>query len=120
MTPTFCALLAKHEGFLVFGLKHYRECWGSNDLTYATALGTSTGCTTACKGDSSQKCGGSNALSVYTLPDFTKLGCYRDSWDRMLPNQLQTSGFMTPARCHDLAVAAGHSVFGIQNSVECW
>lgn len=27
MTPTFCAQLAKHEGFKVFGLKWYRECW---------------------------------------------------------------------------------------------
>jgi hypothetical protein len=27
MTADFCALLAKHEGFKVFGLKWHRECW---------------------------------------------------------------------------------------------
>jgi hypothetical protein len=27
MTPTFCTLLAKHEGYKVFGLKWHRECW---------------------------------------------------------------------------------------------
>jgi hypothetical protein len=70
-------------------------------------------------GDSTLKCGGSNALSIYTLPDFTKLGCFRDSWDRMLPNLLQTSGLMNPARCAGLAKDAGYTVFGIQNSVEC-
>ena len=71
-------------------------------------------------GDANQKCGGSNSISIYTLPDFTKLGCYSDSWDRMLPNLLQRSGFMTAAQCAKLAVDAGHTVFGIQNSVECW
>lgn len=95
-------------------------CRGSNDLTYATALGTSTACTASCMGDASEKCGGSNALSIYTLPDFTKLGCYKDSWDRMLPECLQTFGLMTPARCAQLAVDGGYTVFGLQNSVECW
>jgi hypothetical protein len=27
MTPTFCALLASHEGYIVAGLKYHRECW---------------------------------------------------------------------------------------------
>lgn len=96
------------------------HCRASNDLTYATALGTSTGCTSSCMGDPSQKCGGSEALTIYTLPDFTKLGCYMDSWDRMLPNLLQRNGFMTPAKCAELAADAGYIVLGLQNTVECW
>lgn len=54
------------------------------------------------------------------MPDFTKLGCYQDSWDRMLPQLLQTSGLMTPTRCAQLAKDGGYTVFGLQNAVECW
>lgn len=91
----------------------------SNDLTYVTALGTGTGCTATCAGDAASRCGGSRALSVYTLPNFTAIGCFRDSWDRMLPEPLQTNGLMNPARCAGLAQDNGYTVFGIQNSVEC-
>jgi hypothetical protein len=37
----------------------------------------------------------------------------------MLPDLLQTSGLMNPARCAGLAKDNGYTVFGIQNSVEC-
>lgn len=94
-------------------------CRASNDLTYVTALGTSTGCTATCAGDAASKCGGSRALSVYSLPGFTAIGCFRDSWNRMLPDLLHTNGLMNPARCAGLAKDNGYTVFGIQNSVEC-
>lgn len=93
---------------------------GSNDLTYATALGTSSSCDTACLGNPQESCGGREALSVYSVPGFNKLGCYADSWDRMLPNQLQTSPLMTPAKCSVLAADGGYTVFGVQNGNQCW
>lgn len=37
----------------------------------------------------------------------------------MVPNLLQTSGLMNPARCAGLAKDGGYTVFAIQNSVEC-
>lgn len=94
---------------------------GSNDAAFATALGASAaGCDTPCLGDAHENCGGAAALRVYRLPNFHKLGCFADSWDRMLPTLLQTSGAITAARCSQLAEAGGFSVWGLQNSNQCW
>ena len=95
-------------------------CRASNNLTHATALGASEGCMSACRGQPTQSCGGPQALRVFTLPDFTQLGCFADTWQRRLPHLLQTSGRMSAAKCARLAAEAGYTVFGIQDSKQCW
>lgn len=57
---------------------------------------------------------------MYALPGFTKLGCFADSWDRMLPNLLATSGAATAAKCSALADTGGFGVWALQNSNQCW
>lgn len=67
MTVDLCANIAFNEHRLVFGVQGGSECWAGQAADSARVLGPSSGCTTACPGNSTQSCGGPLALSLYAL-----------------------------------------------------
>lgn len=66
MTMTRCQNLAAAQGYPFFGVESTNECWATTSLALSIAAGISTGCTQACGGDSSAKCGGGWALNTYS------------------------------------------------------
>jgi len=61
MTPQLCRTSC--QGFTYFGVEYGGECYCGNTFPSRTPI--SSACTMACAGDSTQICGGSNALNMY-------------------------------------------------------
>ena len=93
-------------------------------------------CNVDCKGDASEKCGGSLRLSLYgtsaTAPEvnpfphdppvaaYTYSGCYSEV-DRTLPSQRGWSPTsMTVESCGSFCRDSGYLFFGLEYSQECW
>ncbi|SLM36456.1 Carbohydrate-binding WSC, subgroup [Lasallia pustulata] len=63
----FCSSSTYNYGLA--GLEYASQCYCGNGLQSGSTLGYSK-CNTACKGNSSEICGGSGALSVYNLTSY--------------------------------------------------
>jgi hypothetical protein len=61
LTPASCKVLC--QGFTYYGVEYSNECYCGNSFPASTLL--SSGCNMPCAGDSTQTCGGSNALNIY-------------------------------------------------------
>ena len=64
-----CMSACKARGFAYCGAEYYSECYGSNTAPATTLAGSeplSAGCNYPCKGNSSESCGGSSRIIVYT------------------------------------------------------
>ena len=110
------------------------ECYCANSITSGAT--SSTGCTTACAGNSAQTCGGGWAISVYQVasgspgttttttststPTWSSLGCYRDSSSRVLTSYSTTSSSNTPTSCQSLCTSKGYSFAGTEYGQECY
>ena len=65
-----CVSACQAQGFTYCGAEYYSECYGSKTAP-ATSLASgsdplSAGCSYACKGNSTESCGGSNRIIIYT------------------------------------------------------
>jgi len=61
MTPAVCK--TDCIGFTYYGVEYGRECYCGN--SFPSGIPVSTACTITCAGDSTQICGGGNALNIY-------------------------------------------------------
>ena len=81
-----CASFCFEKGFSFFGTEWYDECYCGNKLAAGGVEARESDCSTPCKGDKNQACGGSNRLTLYKRPyttqvnpgwrDFKSIGCY--------------------------------------------
>ncbi|CAM9680684.1 unnamed protein product [Pylaiella littoralis] len=131
MTSALCAELC--GGFPFFGTQFGEECWcgGAETETIAKANGPGS-CTTSCSGDSSETCGGDDAMSVYSSDGvvvvdppttsgedgYAYSGCYADPEDNRSMAAEADTGAMTAAFCATLC--SGSPFFGTQYGKECW
>jgi hypothetical protein len=69
MTVELCADLARERGYRYSAVQWYEQCWGGNDITPYTTQGQASAgtCSTPCKGNPSQVCGGPCANAIYDL-----------------------------------------------------
>jgi hypothetical protein len=69
-TVSNCVQACQARGFAYCGAEYYSECYGSNTApTTSLATGSdplAAGCNYPCKGNSSESCGGSSRIIVYT------------------------------------------------------
>jgi len=65
MTSFTCQSLAVDWGYTYFALQAGGACWAGNDLAAAQQHGPSADCSTSCKADLSQTCGGPNDNALY-------------------------------------------------------
>ena len=70
VTSTSCVTWCKAKGYVVAGTEYGGECWCGSAQDASTVEKTDDEkCSMACKGDNSQLCGGSAALSLYKAVD---------------------------------------------------
>ncbi|CAN0148389.1 unnamed protein product, partial [Ectocarpus sp. 12 AP-2014] len=90
--------------YAYYGTQFGRECWCGNNGDYA-AYGEAA-CDMGCTGDSSETCGGFNAMS----PGY--LGCFGDSQINRVFPVVTDSNSMTTAGCSD--TCSGYAYYGTQ------
>lgn len=125
------------KGYKYSGTEYANECWCGNSLPSNKAA--ESDCNMACKGDSTQKCGAGNRLSVVSddswkqtffarqsFNSWNLMGCYTDSTSaRSLPNAVSLSAYggnnnATVANCLQACQAAGFSYCGEEYYSECY
>lgn len=65
MSSQFCGQFCSSKGYSYYGTEYGDECYCGNDISQLVSLSSSS-CQYTCAGWSSQYCGGSNALSLYS------------------------------------------------------
>ncbi|CAM9894089.1 unnamed protein product [Pylaiella littoralis] len=126
MTAELCASLCPGAPF--FGTQYAQECWCGSDSSAQILSSNGVGvCNDNCTGDSSEKCGDSNVMSVYSRGDtipapvietFEYAGCYADPADNRAMEKGGDSDEMTASLCSGLC--GGSPFFGTQFAKECW
>ncbi|ADV23630.1 glucan endo-1,3-alpha-glucosidase agn1 [Cryptococcus gattii Ru294] len=125
MTPSACVAYCSGLGYSYAGLEYYDECYCGNSID-STKLDVDTRCQFACKGDSSQACGGVTRLGVYykggsTSTSATYVGCYKDNGDnRTLNGSKKISNTMTPSVCTSYCSGLGYAYAGLEYYDECY
>lgn len=140
----FCSSANGGLGYKYYGLEYFSECYCGNTFTAPNQLLTPTSsppnstCSYKCKGDDSQICGGSNALSVYTNPTYqassevafvtTNAGQYKSqhcltepgSGGRALQGASTTSQDMTVELCVNFCSGKSMKYAGVEYARECY
>ncbi len=115
------------------GIEYGQECFCGNGLQNYAAVGQ-TGCNMACKGNTSEICGGSSRLSVYNLTTYVPpttvkqvgsyvfQGCYKEATTgRALSGASYINATaMTVESCVNYCQAAGANYAGVEYSKECF
>ncbi|RDW89749.1 hypothetical protein BP6252_01781 [Coleophoma cylindrospora] len=131
----FCTYTCAKLGYSVAGMEYSSQCFCGNGLTAKASKIANQGCYSACAGNSSEVCGGSFRLSVWsngtptilaepsapaTINDYAHQGCYLDNNpSRALTGTGYTSpSSMTLESC--AAFCASYKYFGVEYSQECY
>ncbi|KAL8280279.1 hypothetical protein RQP46_007393 [Phenoliferia psychrophenolica] len=138
-TAKGCLLACKNKGYSICGVEAGNECWGAATLQITNTAGhqlADSRCTVSiCAKDSTQYCGGLDAMSVYssaplaaTSPPTTLQSghglafqdCYTDNVGgvRQLGTRLSSDG--TADGCLLACSNAGFALCGIEYYGECW
>jgi hypothetical protein len=98
------------------GIEYGMECY-CGDTLKQTTIATDGRCKMPCAGDSSEICGGSWGVSVYTL-GLPSVGCAVDTAARSLGAARLTASDMSVDKC--LAFCAAFPLAGLENGNECY
>ena len=141
-----CQAAAQKANLNYFGLEYGGECWAGNTIATTSTVIASGSCSMACNSNSTQKCGGPNALSMYRnnlyaapsnpsnvtvsgqTTQYRYMGCYTEgSAGRTIgSSSASTSAYstsntnMTVENCAAACYAKGFSFFGVEYSSECY
>jgi hypothetical protein len=131
MTQQRCTEGCKELGYKLAGAENGVKC-DCGDTWQGGQLLPISSCNIPCPGNSSQFCGGANALNVFntssiivTPPrdaDITGwLGCYADQASpRILQGYTYSTGAMTPTLCRQACSFRGYAFAGTQAGNQCW
>ncbi|EXJ91928.1 hypothetical protein A1O3_00478 [Capronia epimyces CBS 606.96] len=147
MTLELCAQTAQAANHKYFGLEYAGECWAGDTMAATAAPITEAKCNMKCKGDTTQLCGGSNALTMFqntlfvqpanpsvvdvttTQAQYTYVGCYTEgSSGRSLGSSGSSSSSYSTTNANNMTVelcvqtcnAKGYSWAGVEYSKECY
>ncbi|ORY86870.1 hypothetical protein BCR37DRAFT_376149 [Protomyces lactucae-debilis] len=142
MTPQVCMSTCQAKGFTYAGVEYSGECYCDSQIRNNPQ--TVSSCSMACSGDSSQTCGGSNAIQVYTLgavpsgtgssaapsPTIQKTtsggatykGCYTDSVNAraLRTRNPDVTGSDPIGACMASCKSAGFSLGAVEYGHECF
>lgn len=126
-----CTALCQSYGFHVAGAEYGSECYCGNYDAPSNAL-SSGQCNMACAGDTTEICGGPNAINVFYNPNvvsstivlptgWTEYGVVAEGdGGRALTYQLWAGSTNTIESCVNGCAALGYSVAGAEYSAECY
>ncbi|GME50293.1 wsc-domain-containing protein [Neofusicoccum parvum] len=133
-TIDLCTQTCASKGYTIAGLEYGSECWCGNSMNYRARKTTDQGCTMTCSGNSSQSCGSSYRLSVFSsgtvtidtkpvspaqVGSFSLLGCYSEAKSgRALSDKSTSQSGMTVENC--ALYCSGYNYFGVEYGVECY
>ncbi|WRT68982.1 uncharacterized protein IL334_005964 [Kwoniella shivajii] len=136
MTVETCTQYCSDRGYIMAGLEYGSECYcGSALVGGATLLLTSGECKMACVGDSTENCGGPNAMWLYinpntlttkvTLPTgWSAKGCIAEGWTSRALNFTATDyiqkGTMTGELCSRQCATLGYTMAGTEYASQCY
>jgi Domain of unknown function (DUF1996)/WSC domain len=142
MTNEYCAAYCTSRNYAYFGTEYAQECYCSNTISSVSVTQLGTDCSMNCRGDSSQKCGGSSRLSLwsnvaYVAPhnlanvnngQFSYVGCFTEGkTGRALTGLGKNPSYsrsdsvaMTVEMCSALCFNKGYNWMGIEYGQECY
>ncbi|EFW13530.1 copper radical oxidase [Coccidioides posadasii str. Silveira] len=135
LTIESCVSRCAGMGYVVAGTQFSRQCFCDNYVRKEAALADDSNCSMSCAGDTSEKCGGPNRMSVYSKGDLTVLpnpepqtgglpgsweyqGCLEDNVNqkRTFPYQIidkdNNSAINCLSRCSMFGFGAGGMTYG--------
>lgn len=133
-TIELCTQTCVDQGYTVAGMEFGSRCYCGNNLGYKATPVIDSSCASACPGNSSEICGGSNRLSLFSngrpsvngapgTPEdvgaFTYLNCYTEaSSGRALSGKGSSGSFVDLEYCADFCSA--YKYFGTEYGNECY
>ena len=139
LTIESCVATCTAQGYTVAGVEYGVQCFCDNFLRNGAALTSASDCNVNCGGDSTEKCGAGNRMSIYStgtlnvyqppavqttnLPgSWTYQGCLtdQDGATRTFPykNVLETNN--TADNCLSLCSQFDYMAGGTEYGQECW
>jgi hypothetical protein len=115
-SPKQCEQIAQNQGYNVFGLQYYGQCFAGNSLNNAMKYGANNG-----------DCGNMGTAwtnKVYTnepaqnVGGYVYRGCYNDNGNRAIPNYV--GNVNNADECASKAKRSNSSVFGLQYGGQCF
>ncbi|KAH7064884.1 WSC domain-containing protein [Macrophomina phaseolina] len=129
-----CTATCAASSYRIAGLEFGRECWCGNSMNYKTRKTADQGCAMTCSGNSSELCGDSNRLSVFStgnvtidvqpqspsqVGSYSLLGCYNEAKSgRALSDKSTSQTDMSVEKC--ALYCSGYSYFGVEYGAECY
>ncbi|ODN83711.1 hypothetical protein L202_01805 [Cryptococcus amylolentus CBS 6039] len=137
MTVSMCISHCSGLGYSFAELEYYSECYcGSSAPATSRKNSDNSKCLYACKGDSSQTCGGAGNLGVYSIATATVststsgitlvsgttyLGCYTNSGiDSAVTATKYSTTSMTVSLCMSHCTSLGYTYAGLEYYSECY
>jgi hypothetical protein len=136
-TPAVCANACAAAGYTISGTEYGVQCFCGNAIYNGGVRTAQSDCSVNCPGDSTQKCGAGDRLSIvsngtpdiYAPPapnpnvgDWTYQGCAVDNINdkRTFFWQLFFPRIMTPKMCLDRCAEYGYHAAGMEYGEECY
>ncbi|RGP81502.1 fungistatic metabolite [Fusarium longipes] len=130
-----CFAFCNKLNYPLFGMEYGQECYcGYTPKTQATVVPDGE-CKTPCAGDSTQKCGAGNRISIWNNTLYTPtvstegvnsppeyLGCYTEGVDALALGDAKTTdkSKMTVETCATFCSGKGYHYLGVQNGQDCY
>ncbi|KAI0880342.1 WSC-domain-containing protein [Annulohypoxylon maeteangense] len=143
MTVESCASYCQAKNYALFGVEYSGECYCGNAAKNSSTVSTEADCNMACKGNSSQICGGSSRMSIWnntlyvsthnlitiSSSGYAYLGCYTEGTSgralgkgtNTASTSASTSGpSMTIETCASYCTGKGYAYMGVEYGQECY
>ena len=126
LTIALCTSACASGGYVLAGAEFAGECYCGNQLGAGAVLAPYSDCGMACNGNSSEFCGGSNRMNVYSTLGWKNTGCYTgNTSDPTLLNQITPvpTANMSIEACtggSQVAGTKGYSLAALFNGETCY
>ncbi|AFR96749.2 transmembrane receptor [Cryptococcus neoformans C23] len=134
LTPLTCINGCSELGYSYAGVEGGNTCYCGSQVSSTVTVLPASQCQAACAGNSSDTCGGTQAMDLYTMAAATDtpitirashpagyLGCYKDAGSNMAFNNYYTYHItsMTVETCKAACVELGYLYAGLTDGFEC-